>query len=82
MTAGELTEVLKDLLRAITEDEEGDETELRGAELASLRRADSLTSDAGFVITLSDGAEFRVTIIQSKIGDHGEDEGEEDDSTP
>lgn len=77
MTARELAEALADLLRAIVEDEEGDETELRGARLTSLRRAGSLTSDAGFVVELADGAEFEVTVVQARNA-HDED----DDGTP
>lgn len=79
MTAGELAEVLAELLRSLTEDEEGDATELLGARLTSLRRADSLTSDAGFTVTLGAGAEFRVTIIQSRATHLAEEDEEEDD---
>lgn len=73
MTAGELAEALEDLLRAMAEDEEGDETELRGATLTSFERAGLLTSNAGVVITLADGSEFQISVVQSQIGDHEED---------
>ena len=38
-----------------------------GARLASFRRARLLTRDAGVVITLADGSEFQISVIQSRI---------------
>lgn len=75
MNAEELAEAIEDLLRAVVEDEEGDETELLGARLTSLRRAGSLTPDAGFVVTLGDGAEFEITVTPL-LGTH--DNGDQD----
>lgn len=74
MTAEELAEVIEDLLRSVTEDEAGAAEELCGAQLASFARAGLLTDEAGVVITLADDAEFQVTIVQSRIGNHDEDE--------
>lgn len=62
MTAEEIAEAIEDLLRAITEDEESDDTELRGAALCPFRRAGLLITDAGVVITLKDGSEFRISV--------------------
>lgn len=79
MTADELAETLEDLLRSLAEDEEGDAEELHGATLASFERVGLLTSNAGVVITLANGSEFQISVVQSRIGDHDEDK---DDSTP
>lgn len=75
MNAEDLAEVIEDLLRTVVEDEEGDAEDLHGATLASFARAGLLTGDAGIVITLADGAEFQVSVVQSRIGGH-EDEDE------
>lgn len=84
MNAEDLAEVVEDLLRAVAEDEDGDAEELHGARLASFRRAGLLTSDAGVVITLADGSEFQLSVIQSRIGDREEDketDDQDDDDT-
>lgn len=80
MTAHEIAEVVEDLLRSLAEDQDGDPTELRGATLCSFARADLLTSDAGVVVTLTNGAEYQVSAIKSRAG-HIEDkeDTEEDD---
>lgn len=80
MTAEELAEAIEDLLRSLVEDEDGDAEELHGASLASFKRAGLLTSDAGIVITLKDGAEYQVRVIQSRAGCTEEDDCE--DGTP
>lgn len=72
--------MIEDLLRAVAEDEDGDAEELHGARLASFRRAGLLTRDAGVVITLTNGSEFQISVIQSRIGDRGEDENADDDA--
>lgn len=80
MNAEDLAEVIEDLLRAVAEDEEGDAEELHGGRLASFRRAGLLTRNEGVVVTLADGSEFQVTVIQSRIGDREEDEDTDDDA--
>lgn len=69
MNAEELAEVVEDLLRGVAEEEEGDAEGLHGPRLASFRRAGLLTRDAVVVITLANGAEFQISVIQSRIGD-------------
>lgn len=76
MTADELAEVIEDLLFAVVEDEEGDAEELHGARLVSFARAGLLPNDAGVVVTLGDGSEFQISVIQSKVGDDEVDEEE------
>jgi hypothetical protein len=66
VTAEEMAEAIEDLLRAITEDEDGDPTELHGARVRSYRRDGTSTQGAGFVVELNDGSEYRVTVTQSR----------------
>jgi len=78
MNAEELAQVLEDLIRAVVEDEDGDPTELQGARLVSFARAGLLTNDAGFVVELVDGSEFQISVIQSRSGEHSEEDIEDD----
>jgi len=82
VNAEDVAGVIEDLLRAVVEDEDGDAVELQGALLVSFRRAGLLTRNEGVVITLADGAEFQVTVIQSRIGhdEEGEDSDDGDDA--
>lgn len=41
-------------------------SELTGAEVETFCDAGVLTDDAGFVVTLADGSEFQVAVVQSK----------------
>lgn len=66
MTAEELAEVLEDLLRSVADDDDGDVGEFRGARLASFASSGLLTGAPGVVITLVDGSEFQVTVVQSR----------------
>ena len=78
MNAEELAELIEDLVRAVVEDEEGAAEELHGARLASFTRAGLLTRDAGVVITLANGSEFQISVIQSRGGHDEEDEDTDD----
>ncbi|MBX3232000.1 MAG: hypothetical protein KIT84_20210 [Labilithrix sp.] len=80
MTADELAEVIEDLIRAVVEDEEGDAEELHGARLSSFRHAGLLTRNAGVVITLADGSEFQISVVQSRISDRDDEDTAADDS--
>lgn len=82
MNAEEMVEVLEDLLRSLADDEDGDAVELQGARLVSFRRAGLLTRDAGVVITLADGAELQIAVVQSRIGERDDEDaaaGNDDD---
>lgn len=78
MNAEEMAEVLEDLLRSLADDEDGDAIELQGARLVSFRRAGLLTRDAGVVITLDDGSEFQISVVQSRIGERDDEDAAAD----
>ncbi len=65
MTAEMLAELLEDLFNAQVDDEPAD---LDGAQTRSFGETDVLTGNAGFVVTLSDGSAFEITIVKSKHG--------------
>lgn len=79
MTANELAEALADLLRAVSKNDEDDPTELHDAQIQPFHRAGVMTTDAGFVVELADGAEYKVTIMQSRNAHHEEAEDDGDD---
>lgn len=69
MDATRLAEILIDLLEEHVADRDDaglPVSELTGADVEAFGDADVLTDDAGFVITLREGAEFQVTVIQSR----------------
>lgn len=69
MDAIRLAEILVDLLDEHVSDLEDagfPVDELTGAGVETFGDADVLTDDAGFVITLREGAEFQITVVQSK----------------
>lgn len=69
MDATRLAEILVDLLDEHVDDIEDaglPADELTGVEVETFADADVLTEDAGFVVTLRDGTEFQVTVIQSR----------------
>jgi len=78
VNAEDVAGVIEDLLRAVVEDEDGDAVELQGALLVSFRRAGLLTRDAGVVITLADGAEFQISVVQSRIGERDDEDAAAD----
>ena len=53
---------LADLMLDLLDDSEG------LADAMTFRDAGVLTGDAGVVIRLADGAEFQITIVQSRVG--------------
>ncbi len=64
-----LTEILVDLLDehvADLDDAGLPADELTGAEVEAFGDAGVLTEDAGFVVTLADGSEFQIVLVQSK----------------
>ena len=61
MDAGEVAENLADLIR----DNRDDFPERIGA-VNNFRQVGVLTRDAGFVVTLADGSEYQVTVVQSR----------------
>ncbi len=65
MTAETLAELLKDLFNAQVDDQPAD---LDGAQTRAFAEADVPTGNAGFVVTLSDGSAFEITIVKSKHG--------------
>lgn len=65
---------LQDLLVQILDDATGGE-----AGTATFRQEGILTNNAGVVLTLPNGAEFQLTIVQSARPYGGADEGEEGD---
>ncbi len=78
MNAEDVAGVIEDLLRAVVEDEDGDAVELQGALLVSFRRAGLLMRDAGVVITLADGSEFQISVVQSRIGERDDEDAAAD----
>jgi hypothetical protein len=63
----EMQEVLQDSLEHAAEDEH------KIKHIMTFQRAGLLTRNKGLVLTLHDGSEFQVTIVQSKFADE-EDE--------
>lgn len=64
-----LCEILVNVLDAHVDDIEDaglPASELTGAEVETFCDAGVLTDDAGFVVTLADGREFQVTVVQSR----------------
>lgn len=69
MDATRLSEILIDLLDEHVDDLDDaglPASELTGADVETFADADVLTDHAGFVVTLRDGTEFQVTLIQSR----------------
>ncbi|MCC6651544.1 MAG: hypothetical protein IT348_10395 [Candidatus Eisenbacteria bacterium] len=69
MDATRLAEILIDLLDEHVDDLDDaglSASELMGAEVETFRDAGVLTDDAGFVVTLADGSEFQIIVIQSR----------------
>lgn len=69
MDATRLSEILIDLLDEHVGDlDDGGlpANELMGAEVETFTDANVLTDDVGFVVSLADGSEFQVCIVQSK----------------
>jgi len=62
MDASEVAEKLAELIRRNREDfpDEGLAT------VTGLRQSDVRATNAGFVVTLRDGSEFQVTVVQSR----------------
>lgn len=68
MSAAELADVIVDIFESLEEggaDALG-EPEFEGVSVSTFRNAVLMTSDDGVVVTLRDGSEFQLTIIQSK----------------
>lgn len=69
MDAIRLSEILVDLLDEHVDDLDDaglPANELTGADVETFRDANVLTDDAGFVVSLSNGSEFQITVIQSR----------------
>jgi len=64
----EMATLLQETIGLSTEVESGldDGAVLVGADLRSFEEAMVLTNNAGFVLRLTDGSEFQVTVVQSK----------------
>lgn len=68
MNAARLAEVMKELIESFDgcgADALG-EPELDGANVGTFHEAGVMTADAGLVVTLADGSEFQVMMVQSK----------------
>jgi hypothetical protein len=68
MNAAQLAETIVELVESYEEsgaDALG-EPELEGVEVKTFRDAALMTTDDGVVVTLRDGSEFQVSIVQSK----------------
>jgi hypothetical protein len=68
MNAARLADVIKELIDAYVDcgAEALGEPALQGATVGTFANAGVLTDGAGLVVTLHDGLEFRVTVVQSK----------------
>ena len=74
MSAPEITEKLMDLINEVAEMDAEDRDhcmnyeydELEEAEVTPYNQAGVMTNDDGFVLTLKDGREFQITVLQSK----------------
>lgn len=68
MNAAEFADIIVELIESYEEsgaDSLG-EPELEGVSVSTFRDAALMTSDDGVVVTLRDGSEFQLTVIQSK----------------
>ena len=68
MNAARLSDILKELIDTYADcgaDALG-EPGLDGANVVTFAEAGVITNDAGLVVTLHDGAEFQLTIVQSR----------------
>jgi hypothetical protein len=68
VNAAQIAEVVAELVESYEEsgaDALGD-PELEGVAVETFRAAALMTTDDGVVVTLRDGSEFQVTIVQSK----------------
>lgn len=69
MDATRLCEILIDLLDEHVDDLDDaglPPSELTGAEVETFADAGVLAADDGFVVTLTDGSEFQITVLQSR----------------
>ncbi|MBI3201584.1 MAG: hypothetical protein HYZ29_08580 [Myxococcales bacterium] len=69
MDEARLSEILVDLLdgHVVELDDAGlPADDLAGSAVETFRDAGMLTDDAGFVVTLRDGSEFQITVVQSR----------------
>jgi hypothetical protein len=68
MNAARLADFLKELIDSYVDcgAEALGEPELQGATVGTFADAGVNTDDAGLVVTLEDGSEFQVTVVQSK----------------
>jgi hypothetical protein len=68
MNAARLADVIKELMDTYVDcgAEALGEPELDGASVGTLAEAGVITADAGLVVTLEDGSEFQVTVVQSR----------------
>lgn len=67
MNAARLAEILKELIDTYLDGAEAlGEPELDRASVDTFADAGVITNDLGVVVTLTDGAEFQVTVLQSK----------------
>lgn len=68
MNAARLADVIKGLIESFDDcgaDALGD-CALDGANVGTFEVAGVMTDDAGLIITLHDGSEFQITVVQSK----------------
>jgi len=68
MNAARLADVIKELIESFEDcvaDAMG-EPGLDGANVGTFADAGVMTDDVGLVVTLHDGSEFRVTVVQSR----------------
>lgn len=70
MTAREFTEVLAELTSDNFDGNDGEQH----ASCATFEDCGMMTRDEGFVVTLSNGDEFQVTVVQSRISETDEDD--------
>lgn len=68
----------QDLLQTLIEDDSIEcVDELEGASVATFEEGGILTRNKGLTISLADGSEFQITIVQSSASDADEEEDED-----
>ena len=78
MNEGKMERILLELFEDIASDEELqaslDQPALANAQVKTFEDAGLLTRDRGIVLSLKDGSEFQITIVQSAGADDEDDE--------